>query len=153
MAISVSSDADAEQLIRVLRSKGYGLVTLVEQTHATRLATARLRKAKGHAVIVDLLFASSGIEPEIVAQATELQLLPSLSLRVAAVGHLLSMKILARDDRTRPQDYDDIRALLAVATKEDRALATRSLKLIQARGFARTRPLLALWKTALRELG
>ncbi len=62
------------------------------------------------------------------------------------------MKILARDDRTRPQDYDDIRALLAVATKEDRALATSALKLILKRGFARTRPLLALWKKALREL-
>ncbi len=51
LAISASSDDDAERLIHVLQSMGYGVVTLVEQTHTARLATARLRKAKGNAVI------------------------------------------------------------------------------------------------------
>ncbi len=62
------------------------------------------------------------------------------------------MKILARDDRTRPQDYDDIRALIQVSTQKDRVMAVAALKLIQMRGFARSRPLLTLWKKALREL-
>ncbi len=153
LAISVPGDEDAERIIHALQSRGYAVVTLVEQTNTARLATARLRKVKGAAVIVDLLFASSGIESEIVRQATTLELLPALSLRVACVGHLLAMKVLARDDRTRPQDYDDIRALLAVAKKKDRSLAEKSLKLIQSRGFARDRPLRTLWKQALRELG
>ena len=101
--------------------------------------------------MVDFLFASSGIEAEIVASATETEILPDLSLRVASVGHLLAMKILARDDRSRPQDYDDIRALLAVASAADRKVTLASLKLIISRGFSRERRLLELWERALLE--
>ena len=101
--------------------------------------------------MVDFLFASSGIEAEIVASATETEILPDLSLRVASVGHLLAMKILARDDRSRPQDYDDIRALLAVASAADRKVTSAPLKLITSRGFSRERRLLDLWERALFE--
>jgi hypothetical protein len=30
---------------------------------------------------------------------------------VARIGHLMALKVLARDDRRRPQDFDDLRAL------------------------------------------
>jgi len=136
-----------------MQDAGYFVETLVEQTRTHRLATARLRRSKGSDVIVDLLFASSGIERELISRASVLELLPSVELKVASVGDLLAVKVLARDDRTRPQDWDDLRALLAVATAEDRVQARESLRLISKRGFGRGRPLLKLWTEALRDLG
>ncbi len=100
------------------------------------------------ALVVDLLFASSGIEPEIVRAAEQLEILPSLVVTVARTGHLIMMKLLARDDRERPQDADDIRALLRVATAADRRLVKTALGLVTRRGYARGRDLNALW-TAL----
>lgn len=151
--MAVRNDLEAEQLVHALQGCGYAVVALVEQTHAKRLATARLRKVRGPGadVIVDLLFASSGIEPEIVKQATRVRLLPGLEMKVARVGHLIATKVLARDDRARPQDWDDLRALLAVADSEERAMALASLKLIEVRGFHRERSLISIWKKTLRE--
>ena len=66
-------------------------------------------------IVVDLLFASSGIEPEIVAAAQPLEVVAELRVSVARTGHLIAMKLLARDDRHRPADADDLRALATVA--------------------------------------
>ena len=58
------------------------------------------------------------------------------------VGHLIALKILARDDVTRPQDLADLRALLAAASTDDLRLATDSVALIESRGFNRGRDLI-----------
>jgi predicted nucleotidyltransferase len=92
---------------------------------------------------VDLLFASSGIEPEVVNRAEEIELVPGLSVPVARTGHLVALKALARNDRDRPQDLDDIRALLREATTEDVDEARDAVRLIEERGFARGRKLSA----------
>lgn len=39
---------------------------------------------------IDLLFASSGIEDQIVKQATAIEVLAGFSVPVAAVGHLIA---------------------------------------------------------------
>jgi hypothetical protein len=126
--------------------------------------------------VLDLLFASSGIESEIVAAADTLAVVPGLTLPVATTGHLLAtcprggrqigraggrqiwrprlkpgsppalrtfrrLKVLSRDDRTRPQDVADLRALLRVATPKDLSTARSALALIQQRGFHRNRSL------------
>jgi predicted nucleotidyltransferase len=62
-------------------------------------------------LIVDLLFASSGVEPEIAARAEALALLEDLVVPVARTGDLLALKLLARDDASRPQDAVDLSAL------------------------------------------
>jgi hypothetical protein len=54
--------------------------------------------------VIDLLFASSGIESEVVGDAEPLELLPGLRIGVARTGHLTALKVLARDDVNRPQD-------------------------------------------------
>jgi len=54
------------------------------------------------APVIDLLFASSGIEPEVVADAEPIELLPDLTMGVARTGHLLALKVLSRDDVSRP---------------------------------------------------
>jgi hypothetical protein len=74
----VDGDAAAEKLVRSLVTTGYALVGSVEHDNG-RLATVRLtRAADGTDVIVDLLFASSGIEPEVVLAAEALELTPGL---------------------------------------------------------------------------
>lgn len=60
---------------------------------------------------------------------------------VATVGYLIALKILARDDRTRPQDLSDLRGLIASAGEHDLALARNAVALIEARGFNRDRDL------------
>ena len=46
-------------------------------------------------VVVDLLFASCGIEPELVRDAEPLEVFEGLTLPVARLEHLLAMKVLA----------------------------------------------------------
>ena len=92
-------------------------------------------------VVVDLLFASSGIEPEIVAFADRLEIFPGLELPVAAVGDLIALKLLARDDIRRPQDGADLVSLIAVASNADLARAADAVALIVARGYQRDREL------------
>lgn len=99
-------------------------------------------------MLVDILFASSGIEHEIVDHAEDLEILPALVVPVVRVGQLIAVKSLARDDRTRPQDLADLRALREVATPDDLALAATSVALIRERGYDRGRDLVA----ALEEL-
>ena len=67
---------------------------------------------------------------------------PALTLPVARLGHLLALKVLARDDRQRPQDWDDIRALLREATPHDLDGARAALRLITDRGYQRDKCLL-----------
>lgn len=143
LVIAVSDDQGAEQAVHSLQRRGYHVRPLVEQDAAGRLATARLvppgeREA---GVVLDVLFASSGIEPEIAAVAEVLEILPGLRVPVASVGHLLALKLLSRDDRTRPQDRVDLVALLRVATPAELEEARHSVALIHARGFQRGRDL------------
>jgi predicted nucleotidyltransferase len=145
LAVAVKDDEAAEALLHDLQVQGYRLIAIVEQDRVGRLATARLEPPRSTGAIVDLLFSSSGIETEIVNEAVWLDVLPGLELPVARIGHLLALKVLARDDRRRPQDLDDIHALLREADASDRRLAARALALIEKRGFHRNRHLVAAW--------
>ena len=145
-AVMVENDADAEGLVRALITDGYELLAAVEQDETGRLATVRLSSPPGGEVVVDLLFASSGIEPEIARSAEPTEIVPGLTLPIATTGHLIALKLLARDDQSRPQDLADLRALRAVATPEDLAAAERAARLISSRGFNRGRDLTAALK-------
>jgi hypothetical protein len=57
------------------------------------------------------------------------------------VHHLIALKVLARDDRTRPQDAADLRHLIAVANEGDLMAACDAARLIESRGFNRSRNL------------
>jgi predicted nucleotidyltransferase len=143
-AVALKSDREAEALIRAVQARGYRIDAVLEQETTGRLATVRL-VAPGsgeHGVILDLLFASSGIEPEVVERATVIEVFPGIVLPVARVSELLALKILARDDERRPQDTIDIRALLQEATASDLAATKTALALIVERGFHRKRDLL-----------
>jgi hypothetical protein len=144
VAVSVSSDAEAELLVADLALRGLRVASTVEQSATGRLAIASVAPAEqADDALVDLLFAMSGIEAEVVAGAATLQVLEGYEAPVAAVGHLIALKVLARDDETRPQDLVDLRALIASATDDDLAVARASLALVHERGYDRGKELLA----------
>ena len=61
-----------------------------------------MRLAEGEADSKELSdAASSNSEP--------LEIFPSVTLPVAQIGRLVALKLLARDDRSRPQDAIDLR--------------------------------------------
>jgi predicted nucleotidyltransferase len=146
LAVAVADDTDAELLVAKLRERGYRVLAAVEQVATGRLGTVRLvgesGDGDGDGIVTDLLFASSGIEDEIIEQAISTVVVPGLVLPVACVGHLIAMKLLARDDRRRPADADDLAALSVVATERDWAVAATAVRLIVDRGFSRGRDLL-----------
>ena len=145
LAVLVSTDAEAERLVLAVARDGYQIVTLIEQTATQRLATARLSLSGGGPddAVVDLLFASCGIEPEVVRAAEPIQLFPGMITPVAQIGHLIALKVLSRDDDTRPQDIIDLRALIVEATPEDLETARAALALIAERGYDRGKDLQA----------
>ncbi len=154
LAIAVKNDAEAEALVRSLQDVGYRIFMVLEQESRQRLATVRLRKTgrDDEPLVADLLFASSGIEEELVLAATE-ETLPGIgSLPVATCGHLIALKVLSRKDKTRPNDAADLHALLRAAAPSDLAEAKRGLALIEKRGFHRERDLAALLEDAVREI-
>lgn len=141
LAILVEDDEAAEDLVYRLRSAGYAVLASVEQEATDRLATVRLFSAEDSGVLIDLLFASSGIEREVVQDAEPLEIASGLVVPVAQTWHLLAMKVLARDDQHRPQDLVDLRNLIANSTDEDLTRARGALDLIRQRGFARQKDL------------
>ncbi|MBI2218063.1 MAG: nucleotidyl transferase AbiEii/AbiGii toxin family protein [Candidatus Rokubacteria bacterium] len=155
LAVLVNDDRDAATLVRSLQARSWRVLAAVEQEATARLGAVRLSSDAevDHGVVVDLLFASSGIEPEIVAAAESVEILPGVVIPVAQLGHLIALKVLARDDRTRPQDVADLVALLATADAEAIALARDALALVVARGFHRRRDLLADLDAALADPG
>ncbi len=142
-AVAVQDDAEAESVVHGLVGGGYAILMTVEQDETHRLATVRLLPPgePSTGVVADLLFASSGIEPELVDAADAIEILPGLVLPVAKVGHLIALKVLSTVPH-RPQDTADLRALVGVASAADVELAKQALALIEARGFSRGKRLM-----------
>lgn len=143
IAVAVAEDSAAEALVHALIAAGFRAVATIEQEATHRLATVRLIPAgdRPQGLMLDLLFASSGIEAEICAEAEPLQVFPNCIIPVARVHHLIVLKALARDDRTRPQDVADLRQLITVASETDLAAACDAARLVEKRGFNRSRNL------------
>ena len=144
LVVAVPDDREAEAVTRGLLASGYRVLATLEQEAAGRLATVRLasRGEEAEGVVVDLLFASSGIEPEVAGRAELLEILPGLRVPVARAGHLLALKVLAVSPE-RPQDEVDIVALLRDATPADLEEARAAAALIVERGYHRGRDLSA----------
>jgi hypothetical protein len=138
MVVSVANDAEAEHLIREAGTRGYRPFMILEHDVTKRLATVRLQSKAG---VLDVLFASSGIEPEVVAAAEMIELLPGVSAPVAGIPDLMALKLLARDKKLRPQDELDLHKLHAVATPKDFTRLHALVGLIEARGYHRNRDL------------
>ncbi|MBX3030529.1 MAG: nucleotidyl transferase AbiEii/AbiGii toxin family protein [Chloroflexi bacterium] len=142
LCVAVTDDREAEELVHRLRSDGYEIHALVEQEATGRIATVRLSEGRAEdGPIVDILFASSGVEPEVVHSAESMELFVGLHALVATVGALIALKLLARDDRYRPQDGVDLIRLIGIATPTDLTQARALVRSIEERGYARGRDL------------
>ena len=142
LAVDVADDLEAEKLVHQLHKRGYQLSAVLEQAKTGRLATVRLLPSSDDR-LVDLLFASCGIESQVVRAAERLELGEGVVAPVASLPHLIAMKILARNDDTRPQDRLDLNALLRAANHADVELAQSALGAIGEAGYARGRDLKA----------
>lgn len=89
-------------------------------------------------MLVDLL-AASGIEPEVVARATQ-EPVAGRTFPVAATEELLALKVLASTDQ-RPQDRVDGIELLRLDPPQDLSRVRANLALIRARAFHHGRDL------------
>lgn len=146
-AVAVSDDRQAEEVAHGLVRRGYRIETTIENAAHDRMATLRM-VFPGDRLLVDVLFASSGIEPEIAAAAETVEAFRGVRIPVARTGHLIALKLLSYDDEARVQDKADLRGLMLVATDDEIELATTAVGLIEARGYARGRDLradLAVW--------
>jgi hypothetical protein len=130
LVVDAANDNDVEALIREAGVRGYRPFMILEHDVAKRIATVRLQSGTG---VLDLLFASSGIEAEVVAEADFLEVMPGVVAPVARVPHLMALKLLARDRKTRPQDEMDLHKLRGVAAPADFVRLHELVTLIQAR--------------------
>jgi predicted nucleotidyltransferase len=149
-AVAVESEEHAQQIVYGMQQSGYLIEAIIEHRPTKRMATARLRRDVT-APMVDLLFAASGIEPEIAAAANAATVLKQ-TVRVAQVGHLIAMKLISTAEHRR-RDESDLAALAKVADEAEWARAEAAVRLIAERGFARGRDLaaaLAEWRERAR---
>jgi predicted nucleotidyltransferase len=141
-AVAVIDDAQAQRVIAGLAARGWQPDSIIEQEATGRLAAVRLappgESAPGR--VVDLLFASSGIEAELVDAAEYIEILPGLNVRVARIAHLIVLKVLS-ESPARPQDRVDLAALIAAADPDELQLAREAAELVERRGYARGREL------------
>lgn len=140
--VAVTDDDAAERLVRELRARGYGIQAMLEHTERGRLATVRFTSPLDGVTMVDALFASSGVEEEIVAAAELIDVGAGVMCPVARVGHLIALKALARSER-RVQDDEDLGALVHHAADEELARARAAVRHIEERGYGRGKQLAA----------
>jgi hypothetical protein len=145
---AVASDNEAEDVVHRLRSRGYSPMEVLEQDYVKRLSGVRMAR-KDSDVVVDLLFASSGIENEVVASADHLEVSPGLVVPVATTAHLIALKVLAG----RNQDLTDLGNLIPAAAAADLADARHAVALIQARKFSRGQDVVADLEQLIADMG
>jgi|LauGreDrversion4_2_1035121.scaffolds.fasta_scaffold03109_14 predicted nucleotidyltransferase len=145
IVVSVPDEAQGDNLKDLLLTKGYTSPQILMHTTPTRRMGWRvfIPPSREASIPLDILVSACGIENEIVASSTAIEILPGLSLPVASLGHLIAMKVLSQNPFERLQDRVDLLALLRNATEQDRAVVERSLEDIANRGFSGGRNLVA----------
>lgn len=144
VAVATDSKQELEEIVLHLLKQGYKdkqLLMRMNPTHRLGMRVS-LPTSRRYSIPVDLLTDSSGIEREIVEEAKIIEILPSLSLPVASLSHILAMKILASNDADREQDKLDAKALMRVATQEELDDTKKALLLITERGHNRGKDLI-----------
>ncbi len=133
VTVAVLDDDEAMSRVRDLTSRGYRIQWPAEHPDRGRLQMVRFlaESPEIREVDIDVIFASSGIEEEVIAASETLEILPDLSVPVATSGHLLALKTLAG----RAKDVTDFATLVQQATERDLQEAREALELISRRGY------------------
>ncbi len=141
LAVVVKDDQEAEALAFECGHLGFVVSELVEHEIQDRMATARLILSGSSTMRVDLLFASSGIESEVVESAEPGRIFSKANVRVATLPSLIALKTLSADWERRPQDIIDLQHLINESSPEDLKNARQLLDLITERGYNRNKDL------------
>ncbi len=80
---------------------------------------------------IDLLINCAGVEREVAAAATPMELIPGVVIPVARSGHLVALKVLAG----RLKDLEHIQVLIRAMGADDLQIARETVDLIERRGF------------------
>jgi hypothetical protein len=139
--VAVTDDRQAESIVANLKSSGYRIGLILESEVEGRLATVRLISEGEREIYIDLLFASSGIEREVVDRADPIELFPELIVKIASRPALIALKVLSADIKTRPQDVIDLSNLIKAASRDEISEAHELLGLISARKYNRDKNL------------
>ncbi len=134
VVIAVSGDSEAEALFRSLLDRGYRQLPngIHERKDTGRLALVQLQSPidQEGGIRVDLMFAWSLVEPEIVERARYQQIQPGLQGPVARIGDMIALKIQAG----RSKDESDILMLLRAADEVEISHALATMELMRERG-------------------
>ncbi len=154
LAVSVASDAETEQIVRSLISTGFCILAQIESRHSRRLRGVRLQMP-GHenGPVLDLLFSTSGIEPEVVANAQLLEVFTGCRVPVAQPADLVAMKILSDENGKRKSDRRDLHWLMTILSEADIETVRSRLDLIVSRGWNRDRDLQSEFTALVAETG
>lgn len=141
LVVVANDDQESSSIIATLVPP-FRVLEILEHERLGRLAAVRLGTvAEGDSgPVLDLLFASSGIEAEIAMAATMLELFPGVDVPIARTGHLIALKLLSRDLQ-RPQDEGDLQRLVATANDGEIEVAYTAARLIVERNANRGRNL------------
>lgn len=153
-AVATASDAEAEGVVHGLVHRGYRVGAILEQRANGRMATVRMFSPPGASVEpdCDLLFATCGIETEIVREARVVPLGRGRGLPVARRPHLIAMKLLSVGPG-RPNDVGDLVAMLSSVSARELGEVRTCLDLITLRGYGRGKDLQAALATHLTAIG
>lgn len=139
IAVVVPDDARAQAYVDELLHAGYRWRESILHDQTGRLATVRLSStAVAEDVAVDLFFASSGVESEVVGAAEPLEIPPGLAVPVARIGHQIAVKLCWRANAKRDRD---LRVLIERMDAGDLADAHHLIALITERGYHHGRDL------------
>jgi len=141
IAIAVENDSEAQMVVQTIKAVGYYADTVVEQDEVVRLSTVRMIPFGDREMFVDLLFASSGIESEVVSSATNVEIASALVVPVATIESLIALKVLSANWKRRPQDVLDLQQLISSATDVHIEESRHLLDLITERGYNRNKDL------------
>ncbi len=141
VAVALEGDAEAERLVNLLFRQGYQMLADLERDDG-RMSTARLTcpPVRGTEFVLDLIFATTGIERDIVRRAEQRAVFPRFTAAVACLGDLVAMKLLSVSER-RMKDDTDLIELLERSTPADIETVKDAISAIMAEGLNRGRDL------------
>jgi Nucleotidyl transferase AbiEii toxin, Type IV TA system len=151
-AVVIADDGNRELLVTKLVSDGYRVEALLEDKDSGELNTVRLwcPSVSGTQFLLDVMFATTGIEAEAVAAAARVNVTPRIVLPVATVQHLIAMKVLSSGAPGRSRDEDDLQRMIENATSKELAEAQNALGLMTERGRNRGKNLEAEFQNYLK---
>lgn len=153
LAVVVDNDAEAESIVHRLMDLGYRPEIQIESDDTDRLSTVRMLSVGEREVFVDLLFASSGIEREVVLGSEPIEIFEGLALPVASRPALIALKVLSANPENRRRDIDDLQNLINASNPNEIATARSLVELIEERGYSRKKDVISDFEGYLQRFG